>query len=402
MGAQNKSQFVDVVTDFLIRKAQKQEAVNELALSAGGQWGAFGAAFLNSWQNNSSAFPKPAQFDIVTGVSTGAVMAAYAFLGNQPSENDRTYFSELDLEYRNIDDPDVFEERPLLFVPFSNSFLKTEPLREHLESRITEKVLDDIATLVGNPAGPPDRLLYVMSVNLDTVEPIFLPLWQVATQVSGPCRKKLFIDYIMSSAAIPIGFPPVFLDRRDDQYVPAGMYVDGGARLMLFFSEQIETAVANARLALQQILDAAKRRSSIEASRLQKQLDSNQLFILVNNDFHTEARCVGNDLINIATRTAHVILDQLARDSLEIVIRMAEARSRDPNSLFKWNVRFATARGHSCTYMPTNPFDTFDPEFMDCLAEHGASSASSKPDPWLMGVENVPKTEKPVPPVCTK
>ena len=52
--------------------------VQVLALSGGGQWGAFGAGFLKGWTRHGD---RPAAFQVVTGTSTGSLQATFAFLG---------------------------------------------------------------------------------------------------------------------------------------------------------------------------------------------------------------------------------------------------------------------------------------------------------------------------------
>ena len=95
---------------------------NILLLSGGGSWGAYGAGILKGWKQNGS---RPPQFDIVTGTSTGALIATYAFLGSNFDDKLKDVFTD-------VEDSDIYTKRFLLVVPFSNS-LNTLALRNPIK-----------------------------------------------------------------------------------------------------------------------------------------------------------------------------------------------------------------------------------------------------------------------------
>ena len=88
---------------------------NILLLSGGGSWGAYGAGVLKGWSQSGT---RPPQFDIVTGTSTGALIATYAFLGSNFDDILKDVFTD-------VDDGDIYTKRFALFVPFSNSLNKS-------------------------------------------------------------------------------------------------------------------------------------------------------------------------------------------------------------------------------------------------------------------------------------
>lgn len=99
-----------------IAKRRQGEAIQILSLSGGGQVGAFGAGILNGWSRSGT---RP-RFDIVAGVSTGAIIATFAFLG-EPGDDDQVKSAFLD-----ITEADVFEERFILEALVSDSLNSTE------------------------------------------------------------------------------------------------------------------------------------------------------------------------------------------------------------------------------------------------------------------------------------
>jgi hypothetical protein len=332
----------------------RDRRLTQLALSAGGQYGAFGAGFLSAWSHSPS--PQP-EFDIVTGVSTGAMMATHAFLGE---------YDQLKSMYEDLTDQKVFRKRPLLSLLWSKSVLDTKPLRAYLEEKVDAPLLDRVADEADK-----GRRLYVLAVNLTTGRPQRLPLWKVAQDRENACRKQIYIDYIMASAAIPIGFNPVFLPGSETNEVEEGLYVDGGVRLHLFFLERIEAIV--------------------KAVQEQDLAISNDLYIIANNDFYLPAERTPENLIEIGGRSFGVITDQLARDSLYQL--MTEA------SLKGWTPRFVAARdanqGHRCAPLKTSAaFDTFCPGVLKCLSQYGEELAKSAQSPWRMKASDIAGFDK--------
>jgi hypothetical protein len=324
--------------------------VNILALSAGGPFGAFGAGFLNGWsEQTADDLARPDAFDVVTGVSAGALLATHAFLG-------RAGDAVLARQYTTISTADVLKERSLFGALFSNALFDTSPLRRTLEGLVTPALLNDVADATGFDAatGEAARLLLVLAVDLDSGQPRILDLGEIARGRSDPDRINKYIDALMASAAIPIAFPPVFID--------GAMHADGGTRLALFFNRYMDDQRAL-------IEDPA-----VPAPRLD---------IIVNSEITLRPSCTKNTLVGIGKRTFNVVLDQLSLDSLYRTISEAE---RD-----EFGVRYVTAEGSGCR-PPADPADMFQRDFLQCLFAHGKKVGSSQA-PWQTGLDEFPGLE---------
>ncbi len=318
-----------------------------LALSSGGPFGAFGAGFLNGWSEQTDEdLLRPARFDVVTGVSAGALLATYAFLG---PERD----GDLERQYTTISTEDVFRRRSLLRALFSNAFFDTAPLRDTLERLVTPALLDEVAaaTAIDSEDGRPNRLLLVLAVNLDSGLPRIFDLGAIARERSDPDRIDRYIDVLMASAAIPVAFPPVFID--------GDMHADGGARLALFFNRYMED----------------QRKAMDNAAILPPRLD-----IVLNSEVTVAPECTANSLVGIGGRSIDVVLNQLTLDGLYRTIGEAERDGVD--------VRFTTAEGSGCV-RPEDPADPFERTFLQCLFAHGQAVGSGE-TPWRSGLEDFP------------
>jgi hypothetical protein len=190
---------------------------NYLAISGGGSDGAFGAGLLNGW---TKAGGRP-QFKVVTGVSTGALIAPFAFLGPK-------YDETLKQAYTTVDQSRIFVVHSLISILWKDSLTDTAPLREMVASFIDDEVLADIA--VEHAKG---RRLLVASTNLDAEEPIVWDLGAIASSKSKN-KLKLFRSILVASAAIPAVFPPVMFDVEVDGRKYDEMHVDGGVFFQSF------------------------------------------------------------------------------------------------------------------------------------------------------------------------
>jgi hypothetical protein len=195
------------------------EAVSVLALSGGGADGAFGAGFLCGW---SAAGTRPT-FKLVTGISTGALMAPFAFLGSEYDETLRT-------AYTTITTRDVYRERSLFEILLSPECLAdTRPLARVIARQVDETVFAAIAA-----AHRQGRRLLIGTTNLDAGK---LVIWDMgAIAASGqPGALELFRKVMLASAALPVAFPPVYLEVEANGRRYEEMHVDGGLVAQVFF-----------------------------------------------------------------------------------------------------------------------------------------------------------------------
>ena len=188
-----------------------------LALSGGGDDGAYGAGILCGW---TAAGDRP-EFKLVTGISTGAMIAPFAFLGPKYDGLLRKY-------YTGIGPADVLEKRGVISGLLSDAFADNAPLKRLVRNTITPDLLKEIA---GEYAK--GRLLFIATSNLDARRPVIWNMTKIAAS-GAPGSLELFQDLIVASAAIPGAFPPTMIDVEVDGRRYQEMHVDGGAFAEVF------------------------------------------------------------------------------------------------------------------------------------------------------------------------
>lgn len=188
-----------------------------LAVSGGGDNGAFGAGLMTGW----TALGTRPEFKMVTGVSTGALIAPFAFLGPD-------YDDALRDVYTNMTPDKVFKVRGLTAALFDDAMADTGPLSQVISTYADQKMLDAIAREYQQ-----GRLLLIGTTHLDAQRPV---IWNIgAIAASGqPGALELFRKILRASAAIPGLFQPVLFDVEVDGKKYQEMHVDGGAIAQLF------------------------------------------------------------------------------------------------------------------------------------------------------------------------
>ncbi|HEY1250114.1 MAG TPA: patatin-like phospholipase family protein [Thermoanaerobaculia bacterium] len=188
-----------------------------LAISGGGDNGAFGAGLLNGW---TKAGTRP-EFKLVTGVSTGALIAPFAFLGP-------AYDEKLKALYTGISMRDVAEERSLLSVLYNDALADNAPLQKLVKKSVTQDMLDAIAA-----EHEKGRILLVATTNLDVRRPVIWNITEIAA-TRAPGALELVHKILIASAAIPGTFPPVMIDVEAGGKRYQEMHVDGGTASQVF------------------------------------------------------------------------------------------------------------------------------------------------------------------------
>lgn len=191
---------------------------NVLTISGGGANGAFGAGLLCGWTESGT---RPT-FKMVTGISTGALIAPFAFAGPK-------YDATLKRFYTTVSSKDILIVRPLIQIAFgAESVAETAPLARLLEQCIDPTLLADIAAEHGK-----GRRLFVGTTNLDTGR---LVVWDMGA-IAGSARPEalgLFRKIMLASASIPIAFPPQYFAVEADGRAYDEMHVDGGVMVQAF------------------------------------------------------------------------------------------------------------------------------------------------------------------------
>lgn len=188
-----------------------------LAISGGGQNGAFGAGLLLGW---TAAGTRP-EFTAVTGVSTGALIAPFAFLGP-------AYDAPLKELYTGITTKDILTQRNVLTGLTSDAMADTKPLQALIKKYITPEVMEALAGEYRK-----GRRLNVGTTNLDAGRPVIWHITRIAAS-GHPKALELIHKVLLGSASIPVAFPPVFFDVEANGQHYDELHVDGGGASQVF------------------------------------------------------------------------------------------------------------------------------------------------------------------------
>jgi predicted patatin/cPLA2 family phospholipase len=293
-----------------------------LAISGGGDNGAFGAGLMNGWTTTGT---RPS-FKMVTGVSTGALIAPFAFLG--PDHD-----TELREVYTTLTSDRIFRRRSLTAALFNDAMADTTPLAEVIAKYANQKMFDEIAREYNK-----GRLLLIGTTDLDAQRSV---IWNIgALAASGhPKALDLFRQILRASSAIPGAFEPVLLDVEIDGRKYQEMHVDGGAIAQLFlYPPTIEVGQ----------LGAARARVA---------------YIIRNGRLHPEHAQTERRTINIASRA---IATMLAASGQNDVIRTYFVSRRDG---VEYNLAYIGA-----DFSAEKPGE-FDQVFMQALFDYGYREA---------------------------
>jgi hypothetical protein len=220
----------EVFTEFTIEAARQERAafgdaivktpVSFLALSGGGDDGAFGAGVLCGWTAHGT---RP-RFKMVTGISTGALIAPFAFLGE-------SYDHVLRHVYTGVTNSDIFRQKSLLTVLWRESVADTAPLARLLELYVDEAMLAEVAA-----QHKKGRRLIIGTTQLDAQRLVLWDMGAIATS-GHPDAIKLFRKVMLASASIPGAFPPQYIKVEASGGFYDEMHVDGGTTAQVILYE---------------------------------------------------------------------------------------------------------------------------------------------------------------------
>ena len=188
-----------------------------LAVSGGGDNGAYAAGLLNGW---TAAGTRP-EFKLVTGISTGALIAPFAFLGPK-------YDATLKTVCTTISPKDVIAPRSLIGGFMSDAMADNAPLWALTRKSVTTELLKEIAAEYAR-----GRFLLVATTDLDARRGIIWDMGKIASY-GTPQALDLFVSIMIASASIPAGFPPTMIDVEVDGKRYQEMHVDGGTLAQVF------------------------------------------------------------------------------------------------------------------------------------------------------------------------
>jgi len=303
-----------------------------LAISGGGANGAFGAGLLVGW----TATGERPEFSMVTGVSTGALTAPFAFLGAD-------YDDEMKEVYTNTTTKDIAKKRNLFAAAFGDSITDTAPLQELIEKYIDAEMITAIAR--EHKRG---RRLFIGTVNLDAGRSV---IWNIGAIAASDYPQKITLihELLRASAAIPVAFPPVVISVEAEGKQYDEMHVDGGTGSQVF----VYPAAIDWRM----------------ITRKLKVKGKPQVYVIRNSFLDPDYQGIKRSVFPIASRT----IDSLIRtQGIGDLYQIYALCKRDGNDF-------------NLAYIPADftdePSEGFDPVYMKKLLDRGYQMAL-KGYPW--------------------
>jgi predicted patatin/cPLA2 family phospholipase len=188
-----------------------------LAVSGGGQNGAYGAGLLTGW---TAAGNRP-EFSMVTGISTGSLIAPFAFLGS-------AYDNRLTEIYTKYSTKDLVKKRSVVGMISSASAADVTPLKRLIAGYVDANLIAAIAE-----EHRKGRRLWIGTTNLDAGRPVLWDIGAIANS-SDPRAPGLIRDVLLASASIPGAFPPVLIKVDANGKTFDELHVDGGTTTQVF------------------------------------------------------------------------------------------------------------------------------------------------------------------------
>ncbi len=294
-----------------------------LLLSGGGPDGAFGAGLLNGWTARGD---RP-EFSIVTGISTGSIIAVLAYLGPD-------YDDELKRVYTAYTTKDLLQRSLFSALVGGTAITDTSGYRRLIEEYINDEVVAKIAA-----EHKKGRLLLIGTTNLDAARPVVWNIGGIAAS-GHPMAKRLIQDVVQASSAIPAAFPPVLIPvtsadgRQYDE-----MHVDGGAtQQVMLFSPEVPM------LRIDQAVGAKFDRTA---------------YVVINNKIDKPYAPVRPRLISIAGAAASSLIGGSGTGDIYKIYAIAERDDIDLNIV-------AIPRDFD-----KQPEEAFDPVYMTALYDLG-------------------------------
>jgi len=306
--------WADSEADFV--KALPAQPGPWLSLSTGGGDGAFGAGLLNGWSESGK---RPA-FSVVLGVSTGALMAPYAFIG--PSQD-----PGLKRAYTEYNAGDIFED-----VKTPESLVDTWPLGRLIAKEVTPELLAQVAD-----AHKQGRRLFVVTTNLDASRGTVWNMGAIAAK-GDEAALKLFRNILRASTAIPGLFPPVLIDVEANGKPAQEMHADGGLAGQVFVAPEV----------------------MLNSSSTTK-LPATELYVIANNRLSPEFQMAERQLIFVLGRSIAMGVQAMLRVNLDRAY--AAARKSGIPFYLSYPALATDQQGKG----------VFDSEFMKGLFEQGVT-----------------------------
>jgi predicted acylesterase/phospholipase RssA len=334
--------WADSISDF--KAALPPQPGPWLALSSGGADGAFGAGVLNGLTESG----KRPDYAVVTGVSTGALMAPFIFAGQK-------YDGALRDAYTKVSAADIFEVGAT-----PESFVDSWPLKELIAKQITPALLADVAAAYNS-----GRRLFVVTTAIDAERSVVWNMGAIAAHGSGSggdAALKLFRSVLLASSAIPGGFPPVLINVEANGKQFQEMHVDGGVGGQFFVAP-----------------------AAVLAATSDYKIPATQIFLVANSGLEPQFSVVDRSLPSILTSTVSAAVKVDTRLMMDRVYVAAKRSGIDFNVASIPPSFNAVSRG------------PFDPVYMGALFNVGedigksATPFANQPPPYPGGPSSQPQ-----------
>ena len=309
--------------------------VEILALSGGGGDGAFGAGLLSGWTEQGT---RP-EFEVVTGISAGAIIAPFAFLGPRHDAS----LKEIWTQYQTSE---LIHAQVLPGLLGGASLADTGPLEELIAQYVDRKLLREVAREYKK-----GRILLIGTTNLDAQRPVVWNMGEIAAS-NHPDSLELFRKVIMASAAIPGAFPPVEIPVVADGKKFDELHVDGGTTREVFVSP------VNVPFATYDALYSAP--------------PIRRLYIIKNGKITPEQQIVQPKTLSIVARSIYTLIKNQNLGELYRIYRMAQ----DSGASFNFIAVPPSFDGKSQEF--------FDPVYQAALFEEGRRLGRGR-IPWMKG-----------------
>jgi hypothetical protein len=308
----------------LYKNNKRRQPVNFIAISGGGGDGAYGAGLLKGW---SASGTRP-EFDLVTGVSTGALSAPFVFLGS-------AYDQQLEEIYTRYSTKDLVESNIISGLLGGSAISDNSRLAKVLAKYIDRKFLKAVAREHAK-----GRRLLIGTTNLDAERPVVWNMGAIAT-VGDKQALRLFRKILIASASIPGVFPPVVINVTVNGRNMQELHVDGGTTGQVFF------------LPPQLLFNAmAPKNKRSHTPKL-------NLFIIMNTPLNARWQATEATTTQIASRSLYTLMKQQAISDLYKIYVTSKAN--------KVNYRLASVPEDFILKSK----ETFDKEYMQALFEVG-------------------------------
>jgi hypothetical protein len=270
-----------------------------LAISGGGANGAYGAGLLKGWSKEGS---RPL-FKIITGVSSGSIIALYTFLG-------KDYDDQLEAFFTTMSTKDIVTKKNLLAIILGDSLMSSAPLAKKISAIVDEKLIADVCK--EHKRG---RRLFVGTANLDAQEFVVWDMGALACK-GGPDSLDLFRKIIMASSALPMTVPPVYFKVSSDSgQCYDEMHVDGGTIRGVFYIDR-----------LTKNMEGAAKVFGTDPSKYKP-----QIYILSNSFMSPNREQVKDSLIGISVRSLDTVVAAANNGDIYRLYAVAKRRGLDFN-----------------------------------------------------------------------